>query len=59
MDIGFFKSNDNHFCRFNKMIDCTEQDCGKCNKCGWNPEVANKRVEEWKIEQKQKIYGCE
>ena len=34
--------SNNHTCKFNKAIDCTEQ---KCEKCGWNPEVTEKRIE--------------
>lgn len=33
-------------CVFNKMVDC---DCDerRCVDCGWNPAVAERRVDEW------------
>ena len=33
-------------CNFNKMVDCSEAE-KKCGKCGWNPKVAEKRVQEF------------
>lgn len=36
------------YCRFNKLIDCLENNCVMCNSCGWNPVVAKERVNEWK-----------
>ncbi len=30
-------------CPYNRAIDCIEQ--SKCKKCGWNPDVENKRKE--------------
>lgn len=38
-------------CCFNKMIDCKEHD--KCLCCGWNPEVAEKRIDAW--DKKRKV----
>ena len=32
-------------CVFNKPIDCNDH---KCDNCGWNPEVAAKRIAKWK-----------
>jgi hypothetical protein len=35
--------NNNNICKLNKAVDCTEQ---KCENCGWNPDVAEKRIDE-------------
>ena len=32
-------------CQFNHHIDCRS---GKCYACGWNPAVAERRIEAWK-----------
>ena len=45
---------DNFYCKFNKMIDCMEH---KCDKCGWNPEVARERIKEWERERRQEVKG--
>ena len=37
-----FKEVIHYECPYNKELDCTSQ---KCNKCGWNPEVAKARME--------------
>lgn len=31
-------------CKYNKMIDCKNHQCWNC---GWNPAVAEKRVQRW------------
>lgn len=31
-------------CKFNAMIDCANG-MRSCGKCGWNPEVREKRIE--------------
>lgn len=33
-------------CYFNKMVDRTASCAGKCEKCGWNPEVEAARKAE-------------
>ena len=33
-----------HQCVFNKMVDCSEH---ICQNCGWKPEVAAQRLQEW------------
>ena len=38
-------------CCFNKGVECDKNE-RKCDKCGWNPDVKKKRVEDWKKEQK-------
>lgn len=32
-------------CKFNDGVHCEEQYSAKCARCGWNPEVAKKRIE--------------
>ena len=32
-----------NICRYNREVDCKTQ---KCDRCGWNPEVAKARLEE-------------
>ena len=32
------------YCKFNKIIDCSTKEC---QNCGWNPDVKEKRVDEW------------
>lgn len=34
----------NKHCCFNEMVDCSVHKCGKC---GWNPDIAAKRVKNW------------
>lgn len=34
----------NNYCFYNLWIDCTGK-C-QCDKCGWNPDVAKRRIEE-------------
>ena len=42
-------------CPFNRMVDCEEACVGmnhltkhsKCARCGWNPDVSEKRIREW------------
>lgn len=36
-------------CCFNRMVDCAKHEC--CN-CGWNPEVARERIEDWEIKRR-------
>lgn len=38
--------SNNGLCSYNKAIDCMEN---KCNRCGWNPEVAKERIKDWEI----------
>ena len=38
----------NNYCTYNKMIDCLSHT--GCVNCGWNPEVAKKRVDRVKRE---------
>lgn len=33
---------DRQYCQFNDGVECYQRKCGKC---GWNPEVAKKRLE--------------
>lgn len=32
-------------CPWNAQVDCSDR---KCSKCGWNPDVAVRRIEEYK-----------
>lgn len=32
-------------CKFNDGVLCSEHYAEKCARCGWNPEVAKKRIE--------------
>lgn len=32
-----------HTCQFNRMVDCGYGG-GQCGRCGWNPEVYEKRL---------------
>lgn len=45
MKLGAF---DGHCC-FNKMVDCTCASAG-CGHCGWNPDVAERRIDGRKVE---------
>lgn len=31
-------------CKYRKNINCPEE-CRRCDKCGWNPKVAARRLE--------------
>lgn len=33
-------------CRHNKMVECPRE-TRDCSKCGWNPEIAHKRLMEF------------
>lgn len=35
-------------CPYTKNIDCLENK-KKCENCGWNPDVSEKRIKLWKI----------
>lgn len=37
-------------CPYAKNVDCSETSIKRCGKCGWNPDVAEKRIKAWKIE---------
>lgn len=43
-------------CVYNKMVDCHEG-YRLCYKCGWNPEIRNKRIENRLAVQKPKLTG--
>lgn len=32
-------------CPFNAMLDCPPGEAHNCKKCGWNPKVAEERLE--------------
>ena len=36
-------------CPYRKNIDCFNVNTKKCENCGWNPEVAEKRIKLWKF----------
>ena len=38
----------NYECKFNGFVECRSMN--RCEKCGWNPKVKNRRLE--KIEEK-------
>lgn len=38
-------------CRFNKGVMCEMR--SKCNKCGWNPAVSERRLEKLRAEMEQ------
>lgn len=42
----------NKHCCFNEMVDCSVHKCGKC---GWNPEIVAKRVENWEINRREEV----
>lgn len=42
-------------CRFNEYVNCSTRKCGKCDKCGWNPKVAAKRVEKWEMKRREEV----
>ena len=35
----------NGHCKFNRMVDCSNHECFNC---GWNPDIMQERVNEWK-----------
>lgn len=39
-------------CRYNPELEC--KDTAKCGTCGWNPEVAQRRIREWKENEAKK-----
>ena len=39
-------------CPFNDGLSCMPQDM-RCNKCGWNPKVAEKRLKKLRNEEDQ------
>ena len=41
--------NNNKNCVYNSMINCDKHD--KCDRCGFNPDVAKERIREWRAKQ--------
>ena len=39
--------SNNHPCKYTDKIECCDQQCANC---GWNPDVAKKRIARWKKE---------
>ena len=37
-------------CPFNAMLDCPPGEAHNCKKCGWNPKVAEERLEKMRME---------